>query len=385
MNDSQEKVDLESVDWRNVLPYYVQDENTLSGRWGACPFCTGSSTFRIIWERRGKGGSGWYCAKCETGGNLISVIHEVTGKPIGEIYYELRTKRYNQGMAPAIVVPKVTSRPVRNPEELRSELRATWESSLAITAASPVWSYFSNRIPGLRAEWLGPDIRYHQGLPYYLDGKFKGKYPVFLQRLVAAGDKLARTLQRCYLTAEGEKVPFVDSKGKSAAKKQMSSPDGPAGGSTRLNNAVSRTLALTEGAENGLAVVAKHENKIEVRSLLDCNNLSNADIDWGRYDTILIYADRDREQEKRATKGTGGEERVIRIRPGEHHADLLAAKLRAMGKRVVIIASVQEGVDFCDIWKLQYERRTKRLADRAVRLEQKERLREQTKSFRRAA
>lgn len=384
MNDP-ERVDLDSVDWRNVLPYYVQDEKILSGHWGACPFCTGSSTFRVIWERRGKGGSGWYCAKCEAGGNLVSVIHEVTGKPIGEIFYELRTKRYNLGMAPTTFVPKVAVRAEKTPEELRAELRTTWESSLAITEDSPAWNYLSNRIPGLRIEWLGPDIRCHPGLPYYLDRKCKGKFPVFLQRLVAAGDKSARTLQRCYLKPTGEKVPFVDEKGKSAAKKQMSSPDGPAGGSTRLNNAVSRTLALTEGAENGLAVVAKHANKIEVRSLLDCNNLSNADIDWSKYDTILIYADRDREQVKRAPKGAAGEEGVVKIRPGQHHADLLAAKLRAMGKRVIIIASVQEGVDFCDIWKLQYERRAKRHAERAARLEEKERLRQQTRAFRRAA
>lgn len=152
-----------------------------------------------------------------------------------------------------------------------------------------------------------------------------------------------------------------------------------------MNNAVSRTLALTEGAETGFAVVAKYENKIEVRSMLDCGNLSRADIDWSRYDTIIIYADRDREQEKRAAKSEEGADGVIKIRPGEYHAGLLADKLRAMGKRVIVIASVQEGVDFCDIWKLQYERRVKRLAERAVRQEEKERLRQQTQGFRRAA
>lgn len=386
MNDPKERVDVDSIDWRDVLPYYVQDKKLLSGNWGPCPFCTGSSTFRIIWDRRGKGGSGWYCAKCETGGNLVSVIHEVTGKPLAEIYYELKHKRYNQGMAPATFIPKVAVRSEKSPEELRTILRNTWERSLAITEDSPVWTYLSHRVPGLRLEWLGPDVRHHPGLTYKGDdGKYMGKFPVMLQRLVAAGDKTARTLQRIYLTPQGEKVPFVDAKGKSAAKKQMSSPDGPAGGSTRLNNAVSRTLALTEGAETGYAVVAKYENKIEVRSMLDCGNLSRADLDWSKYDTIFIYADRDREQEKRTAKGEEGEDGVIKIRPGEYHAGQLAEKLREMGKRVQVIASVQEGVDFCDIWKLQYERRSKRLAERAARQEEKERLRQQTRTFRRAA
>jgi putative DNA primase/helicase len=389
MNDPKERVDVDSIDWKNVLPYYVQDPTMLKGEWGPCPFCTGTTTFRIVWERRKEGGSGWYCAKCETGGNLVSVIHEVTGKPFGEIYYELKHKRYNQGMAPSTFVPKVkvAARPEKTPEELRTILRNTWERSLAITEDSPVWKYLSHRVPGLRIEWLGPDVRHHPGMNYRThDGKDKGRFPVFLQRLVAAGDKTARTLQRCYLTPEGEKVPFVDAKGKSAAKKQMSSPDGPAGGSTRLNNATSRTLALTEGAETGLAVVAKFENKIEVRSMVDCGNLGRADIDWTKYDAIFIYADRDREQEKRATKGQDADEDgVVKIRPGEYHAGQLAEKLRELGKRVTVIASVQEGVDFCDIWKLQHERRTKRLAERAARQEEKERLRQQTKTFRRAA
>lgn len=386
MKDPKERVDVDSIDWKEVLPHYVHDKKILSGKWGPCPFCTGSSTFRVVWERRGKGGSGWYCAKCETGGDLVSVIHEVTRKPLAEIYAELREKRYNQGMPPSTFIPKAPKRPERSPEEQRATLRNTWESSQAIAEESPVWKYLSHRVPGLRIEWLGPDVRYHPGLAYRdSDGKYKGKFPVMLQRLVAGGDKLARTLQRIYLTSEGEKVPFVDEKGKSAAKKQMPSPDGPAGGSTRLNNAVSRTLALTEGAENGLAVVAKHENKIEVRSMLDCGNLSRADIDWSRYDTIIIYADRDREQEKRTAKGEVGEDGVIKIRPGEYHAGILAEKLRAMGKRVNVIASVQEGVDFCDIWKLQYERHAQRLAERAARQQEKERLRQQAQEFRRAA
>lgn len=222
MKDPKERVDVNSIDWKNVLPFYVQDRKILSGKWGPCPFCSGSSSFRVVWERRGKGGSGWYCAICETGGDLVSVIHEVTQKPLAEIYSELREKRYNQGMAPSTFIPKVVARREKTPEEQRAILRNTWEGSLAITEDSPVWKYLSHRVPGLRLEWLGPDVRYHPGLMYKdHDGKYKGKFPVMLQRLVAAGDKTARTLQRIYLTPEGEKVPFVDAKGKSAAKKQM--------------------------------------------------------------------------------------------------------------------------------------------------------------------
>ncbi|MFK0380316.1 hypothetical protein [Pandoraea sp. NPDC090278] len=366
MIDSEMRVDVNAVDWMEVLPFYIQDAKMLSGRWGACPFCSGEDTFRIVWRRKSDGNTGWYCAKCGTGGNPVAVIHEVTGKPYGEIYYELREKRYNQGKAPTTFHPVVSARSEMSPEQKRKILRATWDRGVSITEDSPVWKYLSRRVPGLKIEWLGPDVRYHPGLSFKShDGKDEGKFPVFLQRLVGAGDKVARTLQRCYLTPDGEKVPFLNGKGKSAAKKQMSSPDGPAGGSTRLNNAVSRTLALTEGAETGYAVVAKFENRIEVRSLLDCGNLARADIDWSNYDRVIIFADRDREQERRGVSGNGSTTGATKVRPGEFHAGILAKQLQAIGKRVTVIASVVEGVDFCDIWSLQYARRAEVSASRA--------------------
>ncbi|WP_152624192.1 hypothetical protein [Cupriavidus sp. IDO] len=168
-----------------MLPDYVQDQKILSGKWGPCPFCSGGSTFRVVWERRGKGGSGWYCAKCETGGDLVGVIHEVTGKPLAEIYSELREARYKQGMAPSTFIPKVVARPEKTPEEYRAILRNIWERGLAITEDSPVWKYLCHRVPGLHLDWLGPDVR-------------------LLQRLVAAGDKTARTLQRILVACDGQ-------------------------------------------------------------------------------------------------------------------------------------------------------------------------------------
>lgn len=224
-----------------------------------------------------------------------------------------------------------------------------------MTADSPVWRYLSGRIPGLKLEWLGPDVRWHPGMDFWHDNRRQGAFPVMLQRVISSS-MVARTLQRTYLTAEGEKVPFRDSKGRSCAKKQMQSPDGPAGGSIRLNTAVSRTLALTEGTETGLAVVAKYANRIEVRGMLDCGNLARADIDWSQYDLVLIFADRDKVDTR------------LGARPGEHYAGILASKLSDMGKRVRVIRPVGEKDDFCDIWIRQYAKRENRKVERAARL-----------------
>ncbi|WP_321935591.1 toprim domain-containing protein [Paraburkholderia sp. J8-2] len=383
MKDGNERVDVTKVDWLNVAPYYLDDKDLLSGLWTTCPMCSGSKCFRIIWDSR-KGGTAWYCAKEETGGSgLVSVIHEITGKPIGEIFAELRSKNYNQGRPPLVPATPAKAYKKKSPDEARAALRRVWESSRPITEETPAWTYLSGRIPGLRIEWLGPDLRFHPGIDFWMDEKLQGRFPVFLQRLVAAGDLTARTLQRCFLLPNGQgKIAFINKDGEpESAKKEMASPAGPQGGSIRLNTCVSRRVALTEGAENGLAVVAKYENRIEVRSMLNCGNLEKADLDWSRYDEVIIYADRDSEKRRKLR----GQDESVLIRAGEHHAGLLAARLRAMGKTVRVIAPIKEGMDFCDVWKLQYERRLQRLADRAVRREERERQRHQAGAERLAA
>jgi putative DNA primase/helicase len=361
------KLDIESVDWENVLPFYIDKTYRTEKGWGPCPFCDGANTYRIFYENR-KGKSGWFCSRCNTGGNFVGLINQVTGKPFREIYYELENQNYNGGMPVTVsqAKPAAKKRPEKSPEEIRRDLRQAWDGAGPVTEDSPVWKYLSNRIPGLKLEWMGPDVRYHPGMDFWHDDK-KRVFPVMLQRLVSS-TRVARTLQRLFLTPDGAKVPFYDAKGKSAAKKQMSSPEGPSGGSIRLNNAKSGHLALTEGAETGYGVVAKHENRIEVRSMLDCGNLSKADIDWSRYDRIDIYADRDKFVER------------LGYRPGEHHAEILAEKLRAMGKVVRIIRPVEDGMDFCDIWVKQYARMQARKAARAARDQDREAARAQVKA-----
>jgi putative DNA primase/helicase len=368
MKGNKPKFDPQSVEWENVLPLYIDATYRTEKGWGPCPYCGGANTFRIFYENR-KGKAGWFCSKCDTGGNFVGLINQVTGKPFREIFYELETKNYNNGMPIVVSQPKAAAkkRPEKSPEELRRELQQAWDEARPVTEDSPVWKYLAHRIPGLKLEWIGPDVRCHPGMKYWHDEKMQGRYPVMLQRLVSS-TRVARTLQRCFLTRDGAKVPFYDAKGRSAAKKQMSSPDGPAGGSIRLNNARSRNLALTEGTETGYSVVAKYENRIEVRGMLDCGNLSRADIDWSLYDRIDIYADRDEFVER------------LGYRPGEHHAEILAEKLRTMGKAVRIIRPVEDGMDFCDIWIKQYARMKARKEKRAERDQAREAARAQVRA-----
>ncbi|MCA8205230.1 hypothetical protein LGM71_29760 [Burkholderia sp. AU33545] len=362
------KLVLEDLNWSNIFPHYLDSRylGDAKKRWWACPLCEGEETFRLYSPEKDPKG-GWYCARCAKGGTGVQLIHEVTGKPYREIYYELETGNYNGGIPVEVArkVKPVPVRPEKSDEQKCREMQVAWDGAGPVTAESPVWTYLSTRIPGLQIEWIGKDVRYHPGMEYVdASGKKQGKFPVMLLRARSLAGK-PRRLHRTYLTADGTKVPFLTKKGKQRAKLEMSAPDGSFGSSVLLNTTRSRTLALVEGSETGFAVVARYQNRIEVRSLLNCGGLERADIRWDDYDHVIIYADRDRVDARHG------------YRPGEHHANILADRVRSLGKRVSIVRSVVEGVDFCDVWAQQYKRRTQRYerarARRAMRDEARRR------------
>ena len=110
------------------------------------------------------------------------------------------------------------------------------------------------------------------------------------------------------------------------------------GASIRLNKSESRVLAVTEGIETGLAVLAAHNYSVVVWSLVFANNLAVADIPAGRFDRVVIYADHDKLDP------------VHGYRKGEYSANQLLAKLMAMGIDAEIVLPPVEGVDFADMW-----------------------------------
>lgn len=369
------KLNVAELDWPRIFPFYIDSKFLGDGnkKWWACPLCDGEETFKLYSREKDPKG-GWYCARCTKGGDGVALIHEVSGKSYREIFYELRTGNYNGGIPPEVArnVKPVVAKPEKSDAQKCLEMQAAWDEAGPVTLGSPVWVYLSSRIPGLQIEWLGRDVRFHPGMEYVdVWGKRQGKFPVMLLRARSSSGKPCR-LHRTYLTAEGTKVPFLTRKGKSRAKLEMSAPDGSGGASILLNAVRSRTLALVEGAETGFAVVARYRNKVEVRCMRNCGSLEQADIEWSDYDHIIIYADRDKVDPKRG------------YRPGEHSADILATHLRELGKRVSIPKAVVEGMDFRDVWELQYRKRQERLAAfeerRKLRNEVRERNRTQLRT-----
>jgi len=97
------------------------------------------------------------------------------------------------------------------------------------------------------------------------------------------------TLHRTYLTPQGTKAPVEE------VKKQMKGIRKLDGAAIRVVEVPeSRTLGLTEGIETGLAVATGYRYRINVWSMLNCVNLSLADIPKGRFDKIIIFADHDK-------------------------------------------------------------------------------------------
>lgn len=130
-----------------------------------------------------------------------------------------------------------------------SRLQEAWAGSFDLSdpQSEPARLYLKKR----RLEnVLGPleDLRCHPGLPFFENKVNLGTYPALLC-LLRQPDGHQMTIQRIYLTPEGEKVSF------GAAKKMMPKRSTAQflGSAVRLDHAVGPVLCVGEGVETMLA------------------------------------------------------------------------------------------------------------------------------------
>lgn len=328
-----EKLDLDSINWLDVLPQYGIGSEFLSYKEGPCPICGGASRFRykgvLASGRMGKTNGSWFCNGCR-GGDGVSLISKVNGWSISETIRNLRKDDPTLVKRGVKQVP-VKSVPVVDPK-LIAGLQDKWKNSSDVTD-SPTWAYLSRRVPGLRLSWLSKNIR-HASLWYQDDdGKLRGKHPCMLAKAVDVDGKPI-TLHRTYLTDDGFKASALGT-----VKKQMAGSRVLNGDAIRLNvpNIPNDTLVVCEGIETGFALVAMMGSQFEVWSLLNAGNLAKAQVPK-RFTRVVIAADRDPLDQKNG------------YRPGEHYASKLAVRLRAEGFHVVIRVPLIEGMDYADMW-----------------------------------
>lgn len=208
-------------------------------------------------------------------------------------------------------------------------LRDTWDEAVEITdpLAEPVRKYFQNRrITPVFGRF--PNLRMHLALPWYdEDGKQGGVFPTLLA-LTTYPDGRRASIQRHYLTAQGEKAP-VDPN-----KKLMSGlSTRPIAGSATQVDPAGPVLAVGEGLESVLA--ARALSGLPTWACHTANLLEDLLIpEETRY--LVIFGDADRSWR------------------GQEAANTLMQRARAEGKRAVVyvppftIPSDRKGVDWAD-------------------------------------
>lgn len=330
--------DFTKVNWQVVLPRFGIAEEFLRKRHGPCPLCSGKDRFRF--DNKANMGT-WYCQHCGAG-NALTLLRKYTGADDRTILADI--EKYNGGapgridsVKPLVVADEI---PPAEVEVNRKRLVQAWRGSAGLSR-DPVTAYLKHRVPAIELSRLGREIRYHPGMKFMdLDDNDKivnrGVFPVMLARVVD-GSRHPITLHRTYLTPDGRKAPFE------MVKKQMSGIRKLKGAAIRLNEVPGcRVLGVCEGIETGLAIVTAYRYRMPVWSLLNCVNLSVADIPKAMFDKVIIFADHDAIDPKKG------------YRPGQHYAEQLRKKLEAEGFIVEIRVPPREKMDFADLWSEHY-------------------------------
>lgn len=340
-------------DWSVIITQCFNiDERYLRKTAGPCPICGGSDRFRYD-DKDGMGT--WYCQQCGPG-NGFTLIQKATELSKHEILTAM--EQFVPKIPDGQQLPPPGIRPAEKelaPEEIakrKGKLNKTWDFAKPLSGFDAVSKYLLSRVPRLNLSHLTNDFRNHTSLGYWEDAivdenaisetqtrnsfkkpVFQGNFFAMLARIKDKNGKPIN-LHRTYLTAEGKKAPFKK------IKKQMEGVAKLKGGAIRLNDVPqSRVLGIVEGIETGCAVLTAYRNQINVWSLINCRNMSIAEVPRDRFDKVIFFADHDRIDEKHG------------YRPGEHFAQLGVEKLRQEGFEVELRIPENEEEDFADVWE----------------------------------
>jgi phage/plasmid primase-like uncharacterized protein len=219
-----------------------------------CPVHGGKDGFRFFKDYRDTGGG--VCNTCGAMADGFSLLAWVQAWSIKETFAEVAAYLgiANQRSTTCTVTYRepVKAEPPKPNEDQRQRLNRAWLESFAITSveAEPLRRYLLNR--GVLPKTLPTSLRFHPGLPYFVekDGKWKklGDLPAMIARVSDAEGKPV-TLHRTFITQSGKKSPVPSQK-----KLMGAATEGTiTGGAIRLGEAT-HWVGLTEGIETALAV-----------------------------------------------------------------------------------------------------------------------------------
>jgi putative DNA primase/helicase len=338
MSEKFERLELEDIDWYSILPNLGLgiELSMISNpkKKGPCPI-EGEGKTRFQFDNR-QGRGTWICHYCGSGDGiaLIAAIMKCSYIDALILLKEHQgTVKQDRPKRDAAVAKKPPS-DAKN----RRQLERNWSVTDAIAEGDPVALYLHRRIPMLDLGWLSGDLRTHTRLYHSDEGTEPptvAYYPAMVGCVVDVEDNPI-TLHRTYLSRDGFKAPVSPDQ----VKKLMPGVRTLNGDCIRLNKPVlqSRVLYVCEGIETGLAMVAATQNRHQVWSCLNAGNLSKVRVEQGRFDRVVILADRDHLNPHHGW------------RPGEHYAQIAKSRLEQDGFTVAIKVPEREGTDYLDLW-----------------------------------
>lgn len=335
--------------FENLAPDLLSNTPT---RHRDCPVHGGKNDFRFFTDYIETGGAICSCMNQGDGANGFRVLCWYHGwgfatavKHVAELLGESYAKSSTQKAAslpPRRIAPASTHRcssEDRAKEENRKAyLLKKWEEAhLPFSEEAEMLKKYV-RFRGLDPERIPSSLRLHGGMYYTMeDGSKIGPFPVMLAPVCLEGKRLL-SLHRTYLDPrEGGKALVPEPK---KTMSPINSDGGMIGGVVPLAPFSGQTLYITEGIENGLAIL--QATGVVTWAATSAALLRSVRVpEQVKY--VVIWADKD------APKKNGA-------RPGEDSAKVLAKRLRdEEAKTVRIIQPKMEipagnkGVDWLDV------------------------------------
>lgn len=302
--------------WREILEAFGIDRLFLRNVHGPCPLCGGQDRFRFD-DKNGEGT--YYCSNCGPGDGF-SMLTKYTGRSFADIAAEV--DRIASSLNPQERQQRSTVSATERLKKIGSQLKR-------LTGDDPASRYLASR--GL----AGADtscLRYHPGLPYFVEGKMTGRHPAMIAALRQPNGEV-ESFHATYLRADGSGKADVEAPKKLLGKRSETI----SGCAIQLSTSMAPTIGIAEGIENAMSVSLM--DGINCWSAYSANALAYFDPpQW--VERVVIYPDSDKNfigQHSATTLGM----RLAKIQP----------KNRSNGKAVEVILSpfLDMGVDYNDV------------------------------------
>jgi len=332
--------------WPGILAAAGVPEVFFRKKNGPCPFCGGTDRYR--WSDKHDGV--WVCNACTDGryADGFSMLMKHMGFRYFSDAVDHVLSHFGGGAASCVraALPPAKRRdPQAELEWNMKRMVAVWDAARPISSGDPVDQYLKWRVPGLDMEFCM--LRFHPALDYWAppendDGKpiLLGKFPAMVAKAFDPRGNFVQ-IHKTYLTLDGRKadVPVVKKTERGIGVNGFAVPMMPVQGDT---------LGVAEGIESALAGAMLR--RIPVWPCLNGPSLAAYDIPDHLVDQVkrvIIFADHDPLKALPPTAGQGGK----RYRSaGSHYAEQLSERIRARGKRVLVVKASRVGFDMADHW-----------------------------------